>query len=125
MPTPIATRRAVLCAAAAPLALPAFAGATTTEDTQFLAWEREARFWWTKSDEPGIGDDATEALVDRYSEFEALILDTPSEGLTAARIKAEIILGYGNDFVGASEHIPAMKAVVAALRRIALREPSA
>jgi hypothetical protein len=119
MPTPIATRRAILGAAAAPLALPAIAGAAPSEDSQFLAWEREARFWWDKAGEPGIGDDATEALVDRYSEFEALILETPSEGLTAARIKAEIILGYGNDFIGDSSRIPAMKAVVTALRRIA------
>jgi hypothetical protein len=118
------TRRALLTVGAtAALAMPLSATATPasglSEDERFLAWERKADTLWEACNRRGIGDDETERLSDEHDVYHRLILDTPSVGLTPARVKASTLERWVRDDLQGHE-VP-LAEIVAALRAAGAR----
>lgn len=85
----------------------------TAEAAQFLEWERQADYYGARSGEKGIGDDETNRLVDKHHEFAGPIMTTPSQGITAAKVKLRLMLRHARDDLDDGA-VQAFKSILAA-----------
>lgn len=84
--------------------------AETAEGAQFLAREREALAW---NDQPAEDDNAWMAEAIRR---QSVIRDTPAKGLTAARVKASLLLRLAEQFEGRPHDVAGLRSLVETLR---------
>jgi hypothetical protein len=114
----LTTRRALFAGGAglAALALPAVALAST-EDAKFIEWQRQSVHWYVRANTKGHTDAELDADVDRQMHYEDLILETPGQGVTAARIKAETLFRHARDFE-VDAFIAPLASIVATLKAL-------
>ena len=90
----------------------------TVEAAQFLEWERQALTWNARINAGSSSDEEGDAWMDEAGRYEGLIRETAAVGVTAARVKASLLLRLAEEFEGDKRDIAGLRSIVATLRNV-------